>query len=189
MTVGYLHIATWRLAGPLAKRSTVFNWKLIWKLCSYWRIDLAKVSSRLNNTGPRTPWHVSLVLFKTNYFNTCRINVPIIYYLILKLWEDLYQHHSSNINKVYGLQICVCLMSSRKTLLTTFSSNTSLVGGDLHKNPDTVKPVYNDHLFGYFFAFWSSSWWPRATYMSSRRKKLLARFNWYHQSSLKHTTE
>ena len=27
----------------------------------------------------------------------------------------------------------------------------------------TVKPVYNDHLMGYFFAFWSSSRWPLAT--------------------------
>ena len=26
----------------------------------------------------------------------------------------------------------------------------------------TVKPVYNDHLMGYFSAFWSSSRWPRA---------------------------
>ena len=30
-------------------------------------------------------------------------------------------------------------------------------------NPDTVKPVYNDHLMGYFSAFWSSSRWPKAT--------------------------
>ena len=28
---------------------------------------------------------------------------------------------------------------------------------------NTVKPVYNDHLMGYFSAFWSSSRWPRAT--------------------------
>ena len=28
---------------------------------------------------------------------------------------------------------------------------------------DTVKPVYNDHLMGYFSAFWGSSRWPRAT--------------------------
>ena len=27
----------------------------------------------------------------------------------------------------------------------------------------TMKPVYNDHLMGYFSAFWSSSRWPRAT--------------------------
>ena len=26
----------------------------------------------------------------------------------------------------------------------------------------TVKPVYNDHLMGYFSPFWSSSRWPRA---------------------------
>ena len=28
---------------------------------------------------------------------------------------------------------------------------------------DIKKPVYNDHLMGYFSAFWSSSRWPRAT--------------------------
>ena len=54
---------------------------------------------------------------------------------------------------------------------------------------NTVKPVYNDHLNGYFSAFWSSSWWPKATKMSSRRQELLVRVNWYIQSSLKHITE
>ena len=53
----------------------------------------------------------------------------------------------------------------------------------------TVKPVYNDHLMWYFSAFWSSSRWPGATYMSSRWQKLLSRVNWYLQSSLKHITD
>ena len=53
----------------------------------------------------------------------------------------------------------------------------------------TAKPVYNDHLMGYFSAFWSSSRWPRATSLSSRRQKLLTRVNWYLKSSLKHATE
>ena len=52
----------------------------------------------------------------------------------------------------------------------------------------TVKPVYNDHLMGYFSAFWSSSRWQRATSMSSRRQKLLTLLRtvlmahqcWYH---------
>ena len=57
------------------------------------------------------------------------------------------------------------------------------------KHTDTVKPLYNDHLMGYFSAFWGSSRWPRATYMSSRRQKLLTRINCYIQSSLKHITE
>ena len=36
---------------------------------------------------------------------------------------------------------------------------------DRDNNTDntTVKPVYNDHLIGYFSVFWSSSRWPRAT--------------------------
>ena len=51
----------------------------------------------------------------------------------------------------------------------------------------TVKPVYNDHLMGYFSAFWSSS--RLATQMSSRRHKLLVRVNWYLQSSSKDITE
>ena len=53
----------------------------------------------------------------------------------------------------------------------------------------TVKPVNNDHIMGCFSALWSSSRWPRATQMSSRTQKLLARVNWYIQSSLKHITE
>ena len=53
----------------------------------------------------------------------------------------------------------------------------------------TVKPVYNDHIMGYFSAFWSSFRGPLATQMSSRRQKLLARVNWYPPSSLKHITE
>ena len=36
-----------------------------------------------------------------------------------------------------------------------------LVGSHIKEN--TVKPAYNDHLMGYFSAFWSSSRWPRAT--------------------------
>ena len=53
----------------------------------------------------------------------------------------------------------------------------------------TVKPVYNNHLMGYFSAFWSSSRWPRATYMTSRWQKLLATVNWYLQSSFRHITD
>ena len=53
----------------------------------------------------------------------------------------------------------------------------------------TVKPAYNDHLMGYFSAFWSSSRWPKATQMSSSRQRLLARVNGYLQSSSKHITE
>ena len=38
---------------------------------------------------------------------------------------------------------------------------------DVHPRPkatvSTVKPVYNDHLMGYFSAVWSSSRWPMAT--------------------------
>ena len=56
-------------------------------------------------------------------------------------------------------------------------------------NQKVYKPVYSDHLMGYFSAFWSSSRWPRATKMRSRRHKLFARVNWYIQSSLKHITE
>ena len=57
-----------------------------------------------------------------------------------------------------------------------------IVLAQYNQHGNTVKPVYNDHLMGYISAFWSSS-------MSSRRQKLLARVNWYIQSSLKHITE
>ena len=34
---------------------------------------------------------------------------------------------------------------------------------DMYVNYDTVKPVYNDHLMGYFSAFWSLTRWPKST--------------------------
>ena len=49
--------------------------------------------------------------------------------------------------------------------------------------------VIHDHLMGYFSASWSSSRWPLATLMSSRRQKLLARVNCCLQSPLKHISE
>ena len=39
----------------------------------------------------------------------------------------------------------------------------SYIFGDALSYAYTVKPVYNDHLMGYFSAFWSSSRWPKAT--------------------------
>ena len=42
---------------------------------------------------------------------------------------------------------------------------------------------------GYFSAFWSSSRWPMATKMSSKRQTLLSTVNLYLQSSLKHITQ
>ena len=41
----------------------------------------------------------------------------------------------------------------------SYSWNTVANSANIH----TVKPVYNDHLMGYFSASWSSSRWPRAT--------------------------
>ena len=44
--------------------------------------------------------------------------------------------------------------------------NSSQSVGNMPPTPlstSTVKPVYNDHLMGYFSAFWSSSRWPRDT--------------------------
>ena len=44
----------------------------------------------------------------------------------------------------------------------------------------TMKPVYNDHLMGYFSA-------PSGAHLGEQ--KLLARVNWYFQSSFKHIAE
>ena len=56
------------------------------------------------------------------------------------------------------------------TLFMAYISETYLGLKPGHPVPDiaprygyTVKPVYNDHLIGYFSAFWSSARWPRAT--------------------------
>ena len=39
----------------------------------------------------------------------------------------------------------------------------TLMGVRAVRDANTVKPVYNDHLMGYFSAFWCSSRWPWAT--------------------------
>ena len=51
-------------------------------------------------------------------------------------------------------------------VIHTWMSNFPRIGFYCNWSPVviiTVKPVYNDHLMGYFSAFWSSSRWPRAT--------------------------
>ena len=57
------------------------------------------------------------------------------------------------------------LQYERRQLLSYLSYDGNLKwNGPLIGNCEgTVKPVYNDHLMGYFSAFWSSSRWPRAT--------------------------
>ena len=68
----------------------------------------------------------------------------------------------------FAMQLCDCDSASKVIVidsdkfcwhLTTTKENKSCTQFVLC----TVKPVYNDHLMGYFSAFWSSSWWPRAT--------------------------
>ena len=69
---------------------------------------------------------------------------------------------------------------------TTFNRSTNKITFDFwyRNHRKSLWKYYNDHLIGYLSAFWSSSRWPRF-----RRQKLLARVNWYLQSSLKHITE
>ena len=50
-------------------------------------------------------------------------------------------------------------LPGRKVILRMKTTTTKIM--TIYDN--TVKPVYNNHLMGYFSAFWSSSRWPRAT--------------------------
>ena len=54
---------------------------------------------------------------------------------------------------------------------------------------NTVKPVFNNHLMGYFSAFWSSLGGQGPPRWAPERQTLLARVNWYLRSSLKRITE
>ena len=47
--------------------------------------------------------------------------------------------------------------------MSFFFTNKGWVYGINSDMGYTVKPVYNDHLMGYFSAFWTSSRWPGAT--------------------------
>ena len=44
-----------------------------------------------------------------------------------------------------------------------------------HENSCTVKPVYKDHLMGYFSAFWSSSRWPLANLDEPQKAEIVSK--------------
>ena len=52
---------------------------------------------------------------------------------------------------------------SAKFVIVQGTSKISIISETTIQYLYTVKPVYNDHLMGYFSAFWSSSRWPGAT--------------------------
>ena len=74
----------------------------------------------------------------------CMINYPCwdLNQYVLVIWDLDLQVRRSDWNRTMGYHY-----DSPRGLLTPF----------------TVKPVYNDHLMGYFSAFWSTFRWPRAT--------------------------
>ena len=133
---------------------------------------------------------------------TARLNHAVYWYRLLQV-RYLNNTMSSDDARIYNIFRATL---QRRLTCGLFHGTWSLTGvwlssgvsayvrdssgcGELPGNYSTLQPVYNDHLMGYFAAFWSSSRWPLAIYMSSRRQKLLARVNWYLQSSLKHITE
>ena len=52
----------------------------------------------------------------------------------------------------------------------------------------TVKPVHNDHLMGYFSAFWSSSR-AKGHLDELQKAEIVSKINWFLQPSLKHITD
>ena len=76
----------------------------------------------------------------------------------MKVFNATYLYHSLSLNTPYGIK--------NKNKNKTKKLDHGLVPCgiyDANATACTVKPVYNDHLMGYFSAFWSSSRWPRAT--------------------------
>ena len=64
-----------------------------------------------------------------------------------------------NLDKMFHIQHTLNLITCCES-----GNHVSSVTGNLSSTyHGTVKPVYNDHLMGYFSAFWSSFRWPLAT--------------------------
>ena len=125
------------------------------------------------------PDHDTENIMNTQTTGTNPVTTPFPTAMLLK---EIYQIH----NEIFGVN----LVSRRTSQLTFLVLNCRIwckvlqmlfpsIGFETTEFPtgSTVKPVYNDHLMGYSSAFWGSSMWPRANYMSSRRQKLLTRAN------------
>ena len=121
-------------------------------------------------------------------FYCLRINLPIKMGHCCTKWPVQHQEILTitqwfNLSDTLKLSVCWKSLETKNIHIASDQYHGDLV--QTFGNYDTVKPVYNDHLMGYFSAFWSSSRWSG----SSRRQKLLARVNGYLQSSLKRITE
>ena len=81
------------------------------------------------------------------------------YTLYLALTGELWGIFCKNLKKIDSVIMALhCILNSHvlTQVLSYLICPLSMLS--------TVKPVYNDHLMGYFSAFWSSSRWPRATW-------------------------
>ena len=101
-----------------------------------------------------------------------RRHVKLFCQLMQKGWfdafkNDLYEisnRHKHSIIEIHHWYFWISLTVSiiRFPVNHTYTSDADDKYDDDRDVTDTVKPVYNDHLMGYFSAFWGPSRWPRA---------------------------
>ena len=79
--------------------------------------------------------------------------------------DDVTTGNSIFYPSVYNVDIDVLVTAKcfATMLSLTVAFRNSLYPKMNTQKAGTVKPVYNDHIMGYFSAFWISSRWPRAT--------------------------
>ena len=93
------------------------------------------------------------------------LNCPVIQCIILDsscclktgVESDITLEHTWDASSLRYDDCCKCPGVYRRQAISSHHSEFPATAGY------TVKPVYNDHLMGYFSAFWSTSRWPRAT--------------------------
>ena len=101
-------------------------------------------------------WVPIIMCFNFTLSLTCRDQVILVYIYVNVIVADT-------------LVLWIARSSAPKILTVVDRSlffmrkDLSCQCGRIIEIMNTMKPVYNDHLMGYFSAFWSSSRWPTAT--------------------------
>ena len=147
-------------------------WPFVYRVRGVFLVTWWQEACILRRRGDK--WVGNLVidfLFPEIILDMCSVNERMRYHVTPSI---IGQAHTQNDPRVSPPSCNRCLYSSLGVIL--IEENDVVI---YDYNDNTVKPVYNDHLIGYFSAFWRSS----------RRQILLARVNWYLQSSSKHITE
>ena len=96
-----------------------------------------------------------------NYLYLCSNHCAVTNHTILLLWRMLSSQSHRKMVLLVALSYCSLRLFSNGSMGRAHVSAGRVI---TYRNAiHTVKPVYNDHLMGYFSAFWRSSRWPLAT--------------------------